>query len=90
MMSREQYLLNCLAEECVEVAQRASKAIRFGLMEVQPGQGLTNKVRLEQELEDLLGVMRMLKLNPNPMMFKKKEERVEKYMAYSRDLGRVE
>lgn len=90
MMTKEQYLLTCLAEEAVEVAQRATKAARFGLDEVQPGQGLTNKVRLEQELEDLLGVMRMLNLNPNPQMFRKKEERVEKYMAYSRELGMVE
>jgi len=90
MMTREQYLLTCLAEEAVEVAQRATKAARFGLDEVQPGQGLNNRRRLEGELEDLLGVMRMLNLNPNPQMFRKKEERVEKYMAYSREQGQVE
>jgi hypothetical protein len=30
------------AEEAVEVAQRATKVLRFGIDEVQPGQSLTN------------------------------------------------
>jgi hypothetical protein len=46
-MTREQHLLTILAEECGEVVQRASKAIRFGLDESQPGQLDDNKKRLE-------------------------------------------
>lgn len=42
-----------LIEECAEVTQRATKAIRFGLEEVQAGQDLTNRERLERELIDL-------------------------------------
>ena len=30
-MTREEHLLTIVAEECAEVAQRATKALRFGL-----------------------------------------------------------
>lgn len=89
-MTREQYLLDVLAEECAEVAQRASKAIRFGLDETQAGWSVTNRQRLEQELGDLVGVMNMLGLKPDLDAVAKKAEKVERYMGYSRDLGLVE
>lgn len=47
-------LLTILAEECCEVGQRVSKALRFGLMEIQPGQPLSNAERISEELGDLL------------------------------------
>lgn len=47
-------LLTILAEECCEVGQRVSKALRFGLMEIQPGQPLSNAERIASELGDLL------------------------------------
>jgi NTP pyrophosphatase (non-canonical NTP hydrolase) len=47
-------LLTILAEECCEVGQRVSKALRFGLMEIQPGQPLSNAERIAEELGDLL------------------------------------
>ena len=59
-MTRQQHLLICLAEECAEVAQRASKALRFGLQEIQPGQHLTNAERLADEAIDLQAVLKML------------------------------
>ena len=90
MLTEEQYLLTCLAEECVEVAQRADKAIRFGLGEVQPGQPLTNLFRLEEELNDLLGVVTMLGLRTNYEAMIAKQHRVREYMGYSRKLGIVE
>lgn len=56
----EAELLECLAEECAEVIQRATKALRFGLEEVQPGQPLTNSERISQEVGDLLAVLERL------------------------------
>ena len=47
-------------EECAEVAQRISKAIRFGLDEVQLGQGLTNLDRVAEEFGDLNGALALL------------------------------
>lgn len=59
-MTRTEHLLTCVAEECLEVAQRATKALRFGLSEVQPGQPLNNAQRIAEELIDLFAVLRML------------------------------
>jgi len=47
-------LLTILVEECAEVQQRATKAMRFGIDERQPGQDLTNSERLAAEIGDLL------------------------------------
>lgn len=55
-MNRTEYLLCCLAEECTEVGQRVSKALRFGLREVQPMQPLNNAERIREEMRDLLAV----------------------------------
>lgn len=52
-MKSDQYHLCKIAEEAVEVAQRALKAQQFGLGEVQPGQDQTNLERLEGEFHDL-------------------------------------
>ena len=94
-MTETQYLLTCLAEECAEVAQRASKAIRFGLGEIQPGQELNNAERIMVEYGDLQGVIDMLQASqllppayPNQSF--EKMAKVRKYMAYSRSLGVME
>lgn len=52
-MTKREYLLVCLMEECAEVAQRASKALRFGLDEVQQGKDLSNEQLIVEELRDL-------------------------------------
>jgi hypothetical protein len=55
-MNRKEHLLTCLAEECAEVSQRVSKALRFGMDEIQSGQGMTNADRIAEELHDLMSV----------------------------------
>lgn len=59
-MNATEHLLSCLAEECAEVAQRASKALRFGLHEIQPGQQLNNAQRIAVEILDVLVLVEML------------------------------
>ena len=59
-MNRQEFLLTIMAEECVEVAQRISKALRFGLDEVQPGQEFKNSERILGEMMDLLAVAQMI------------------------------
>lgn len=106
MMTRTQYLLNCLAEECAEVAQRASKAARFGLDEAQldlpEDFGLTNAVRIEHELADLLAVYNMLQFENSGLfvtgvtgataiaLMDAKQRKVEKYLKYAISRGQVE
>ena len=55
----EAEILTILAEECAEVIQRAAKLIRFGRDEIQPGQPLTNRQRLSQELGEVQGLVWM-------------------------------
>lgn len=55
-------LLTILMEECGEVVQRCSKALRFGLLEVQPGQELTNATRLAHEIGDVLKMVEVLEV----------------------------
>jgi len=54
---REREILNILIEEAAEIQHRACKVLRFGLLEVQPGQDLTNEARLSEEIGDLFGVV---------------------------------
>lgn len=95
MLTKEQYLLIQLAEECAEVSHRVSKALRFGLAEVQEGQTLTNSERLVAEIVDCVAVMDVihdagiLDLNDTVLeaKFEEKKDKIAKYMAYSRDNG---
>lgn len=94
-MNRTEHLLSCLAEECCEVGQRVSKALRFGLSEVQPGQPFTNADRIMHEFHDLLTVVEMLHDNgtlpahmiPSLDTRRAKRAKIEKFMAISREQG---
>jgi hypothetical protein len=93
-MTRAEHLLWILAEECAEVAQRASKAARFGLEEVQPGQALTNAQRTKAEMVDLVAVWGKLcqeglvePIRIDDPGIEAKQEKIEKYLEYSRDCG---
>lgn len=93
-MNRTEHLLSCLSEECAEVSQRVSKALRFGLAEVQPGQDLTNAQRILVELIDLMAVVEML-ADENVIVVgtstapakAAKKAKVEKFMIYAAQCG---
>lgn len=92
-MNRTEHLLSCLAEECTEVGQRVSKALRFGLAEVQPGQPLSNAERIAGELVDLLAVVGMLEnegiieVPRDQVAINRKKDKVRKFMAYAEQCG---
>jgi NTP pyrophosphatase (non-canonical NTP hydrolase) len=102
MMTEIQYLLGKLAEEASELAQIALKTQQFGLNEQCPGLDLTNLERIEQEYNDVLGVINMIYLLidkdglADGNIYENKEQihakivKVKKYMEYSRQLGMVE
>lgn len=96
-MTEREYLLTCLAEECMEVAQRAMKAQRFGLDETQREHPLDNAARIRLELADLFGTLELLEerevmwIRADSAEFQAnmnlKKVKLKKYMDYSRDLG---
>lgn len=93
MIDREKYLLTCAAEEATEVAVRCSKAIRFGLSEVQRGQPFSNGERINAEINDFLGVIDMLTeefglpFSIQPGLMEAKREKVNQFYEYSAALG---
>lgn len=86
-MNETEHLLTILSEECAEVAQRACKAARFGMCEVQPGQHEDNQMRLERELADLMAVADVLGLVVRNEDKEAKREKLVKYMAYAMGIG---
>lgn len=87
-MTRDEHLMVIAMEECAEIAQRLSKALRFGMQEVQPGQEATNYERILHEFTDLHAVMGMLDLDRvSARGAEEKRERVEQYLEYSRTQG---
>jgi len=97
-MNTIEHLLTILQEECAEVSQRAAKAIRFGLDEVQEGQPFDNHARLAGELKDLLAAVELLNEETGrPLItadnFKHlaaRKEKVRHWMTYSKERGRLE
>lgn len=94
-MTRLEHLLWVLAEECAEVAQRASKAARFGMNNVQEGQDLTNEQRLWHEFNDLLGVAEMITEyrdfgSPDFSAIEAKKAKVERFLKFSEECGTLD
>lgn len=95
-MNQVEYLLGKIAEECCEIGQRAIKAQRFGIHEVQPGQALSNFERLRMELADLAAVCELLSgvtgvmFHPLTADVEAHKGKVRQYMAYSKQCGTLE
>lgn len=91
-MNRDEHLHTIAAEECAELAQRFSKANRFGDTEVEPGQAMNNRQRILEEFAHLLAAMEMLGFVVDrtdalrPWMDAKKQK-VERFLEYSRTCG---
>lgn len=100
-MSRVDYLLSHLAQECCEIAVRCTKAQMFGLDEIQPGQEFTNRQRIMHELCDLMALGETMRdegiLPDDAMRYPEVNQRIEDkkikaatFSDYSRQLGRLE
>ena len=92
-MTRKEHLLTIAAEECSEVAQRISKALRFGLSEIEPGQQLSNSFRIKAELNDLLAVLQMIEVeeqvdfSASPVLLQEKQHKVMHFLEYAKACG---
>lgn len=102
-MNETEHLLEILSEECAEVQVRISKALRFGLLDVEPGQGLNNAARINAEIADVEAVLSMLyargilraaatapALGARADQIAAKIRKVEKFMAFSKECGTLE
>lgn len=95
-MTLEQYLLQCLGEEGIEIAHAVSKAVRFGLDDEWPGKATTNRQDIKQEFNDLLAVLEMLMefgtfqehlMDRN--LIETKKDKIRKMLCYSKKRGKV-
>jgi hypothetical protein len=91
-----EHLLTCLMEECAEVSKEASKANRFGIGDIDPRQpnGPDNLGRIIVELNDLMGVVRLLQSSGvlpaeiwSEEMQTAKMRKVERLMHYAEETG---
>jgi NTP pyrophosphatase (non-canonical NTP hydrolase) len=97
-MNITEHLLSCLAEECAEVSQACSKALRFGLDDKGPNHALTNAEYIAHELSDVLAVLELLVEDagvaiPNPYndaAIAAKKAKVRKYMQYAIKRGTLQ
>lgn len=60
-MNLKEHLLTVLSEECSEVQQAVSKALRFGAKDSRPGTNTTNAKDIEKEFIEAMAVRDMLR-----------------------------
>lgn len=97
-MTLSEYMLTCLIEECSEIIKDATKAQRFGLDDIAPGSEQTNAEKIAHEVNDLIGIITMLKGNKllsSAILFNQDEVeakiiKVKKWMKYSIEKGFLE
>ena len=91
-MTQLEHLLVCLSEECSEIQQAIAKALRFGLEDGYPGTPRTNVGDIIAELNDLEGVVAILRdLHNFPELDKTaimaKRLKVGRHMDYAIERG---
>lgn len=100
-VKRSEHILKVVEEEGCEISHRVSKAMRFGLTEVQPEQLLTNAERVQEEAYDLIGaycfaveegLLPPLDLSPGSvrLVTARKKAKIEKFMEISRAQGTLD
>lgn len=84
-------------QQLMKVQKIALKAQQFGMNETHHSLDRNNMQRLYQELDDLSAIIEMLEEHVEEFNYKpsrrnilNKKHKVEKYLAYSVDLGKVE
>lgn len=92
IMNKTEYLLTCLTEECAEVQQSVSKALRFGLEDTCNNTKEPPSDRIVEEYVHIIAVMELLEeagvLKKDPDIItaiKKKKDKVLHFMKYSKE-----
>ena len=87
----EAELLTILIEECAEVQQRATKILRFGVGESEPGPNADNQFRLSAEVGDLQCLIELcdkaelIDYNVMNEYQINKREKLKKYMQHQKE-----
>lgn len=91
-MNRQEYLLVCLVEELSEMQHAASKCLRFTPEDVCPERKIKNRLKLQDELNDVVAVLEMLyddgfSLSEDDARKGIKKQKLARLMERSRELG---
>jgi len=96
-MTKQEYLLTVASEECAEIQQAISKALRFGLDACHPDTPwLPNGTQILNEFHQLEAVIGMLvgakilantTLEERTDIMDRKVKKVKRYMEVSKELG---
>jgi len=91
-MNEREYALVVLIEELAEAQQRACKALRFGMDNIEPGKTETNAQALWREMGDMQGAAETVvevygSGGTNRENVDAKKARIQYFMRYSADLG---
>lgn len=99
-MNRSENLLVVAQEECAEIQQEISKALRFGVKNYHPDTpNITNEEKIMKEFVQLNAVMDMLIMNKvicgiteseQSEIYREKINNVEKWMKYSQSIGMIQ
>lgn len=94
-MNKVDYLLVCLMEEAAEVQQLCAKSLRFGLEDVRPDTATRNVDELWKEINDMYAILDMLKeqhvdLARDEIKINTKKQKVQHYMQYSKQAGKLD
>lgn len=93
-MTRKEYLLNKLVQECCEVAQAATKCMEFGTEDLYPlNTNETNEHKMQKELFETIAIMGMLidegfvnelsTTEDGPLIMREKVKKVNHWALYS-------
>lgn len=95
-MNRLEYLKTRFAEEALETAHAMQKVLAFGETDCRPGTDVPNCYEVHKEFQELIAVKEMLEDEGVKLSFSDseeirtaKKERVEKFLGYSRNRGRL-
>ena len=89
-MTKTEYLMTCIIEECSEIQKEVCKGLRFGFDDINPATNETNLTAIKHELNDLLAVVEMideLKDFKSEGLIIRKQEKLKHWMEYSKEKG---
>jgi hypothetical protein len=79
MLTKIEYLLTCLNEECAEVQKESTKILRFGPSSHHPNSTVTNVDKLLKECIDILSIFELLKEERFLYITKEQSQEMKKY-----------